>query len=115
MLRRLTQVLIALIVALAATMPASVRAMPMPAGMTGMDVQTDCPSCPDTPAGTNPDKMPTCPILACVGAVATLPSPALLPERVLPHAASYLLAPPVRWTGAPIAPDPFPPRPFVLV
>ena len=115
MLRRLTHVLLAFIFALAMALPASVHAMPMPAGMTGVAVQQHCPSCPH-PArtGTNPDKMPVCQVLACAGAVATLPSPALLPGRVLLRSA-YLAAPPVRWTPAARAPDPFPPRSIALV
>ena len=43
--------------------------------------------------------MPACQVLACAGAVATLPSPALLPGRVLLRAA-YLTISPVRWTTA---------------
>lgn len=113
--RRLTHVLLAFIFALAVTLPVSVRAMPMPAGMGGTGIQQHCPTCPH-PARTNtsPDKMPACQILACAGAVATRPSPALLPGRVLRHSA-YLAAAPVRWTAAARAPDPFPPRPIALV
>jgi hypothetical protein len=115
MLRRLIQILLALIVGLAAAVPVSVLAMPMPPGMTGMAVQQHCPICPHhTGSGATPDKMPPCEVPACAGAVATLPSPALLPGRVFLRA-GYLIAPPVRWTGAPLAPDPFPPRPIVLV
>lgn len=115
MLRRLPQVLLAFIFVLAATLPVSVRAMPMPARMNGMAIQQHCPSCPH-PARTNtsPDKMPACQGLACAGAVATLPSPALLPGRVLLGAA-YLTVSPVRWTTAARAPDPFPPRSIALI
>jgi hypothetical protein len=115
MLRRLSQVLLAFIVALAMVLPVSVRAMPMPAGMSGTAIQQHCTNCP-RPArtGTNPDKMMACQVLACTAAVATLPSPALLPGRVLLRAA-YLMASPVRWTAAARAPDPFPPRPIALV
>lgn len=115
MVRQLTHVLIAVIVALATVLPISVRAMPVSPGMSGMGLQQDCPNCPH-PArtGTNPDKMPACQVLACAGAVATLPSPVLLPGRVLLRA-TYLTALPIRWTPAPRAPDPFPPRPIALV
>lgn len=115
MSRWLTHALLAVIFALAATLPIGVRAMPMPAGVAGMAVQQHCPSCPH-PArtGTNRDKMPACQVLACAGAVATLPSPALLPGRVLLRSA-YLAAPPVQWTAAARAPDPFPPRSIALV
>lgn len=115
MLRRLTHVLLAFIFALAMALPVDARAMPMAASMTGVAVQQHCPSCPH-PArtGTNPDKVPACQVLACASAAATLPSPALLPGRVLLRAA-YLMAPPVHRTGASPTPDPFPPRPVVLV
>lgn len=110
MLRRLTHVLFAFMIAVAATLPVGVRAMPMAADMTGAAMPQHCPNCP---TGTTPDKMPTCPILACSGAVAMLPTSVVLPERVLLRAV-YLMAPPVRWTAASPAPDPFPPRPIAL-
>ncbi|MDQ2801467.1 MAG: hypothetical protein M3Y41_01805 [Pseudomonadota bacterium] len=112
MLRRLAHVLFAFVFALAA-LPISVRAMPMPSGMTGTAIQQHCPSCPHHP-GTNPDEIPACQALACAGAVATLPAPVLLPGRVFLPAA-YLVALTVRWTGAQPAPDPLPPRSIALV
>jgi hypothetical protein len=111
MLRRLTRVLLAFMIAVTATLPASVRAMPMPADMSGAAMPQHCPSCP---SGMTPGKMPACPILACAGAVAMLPAPALLPQRILLRAV-YLMAPPARWTAAAPAPDPFPPRPIALI
>jgi hypothetical protein len=106
-------VLLAVVVALATTLPTGARAMPRAMGMTGTAMHKDCPNCPDPPGtGENPDKMPAC--QACVGMAATLPSPAVLPRRVVLRAA-YLTAPPQRLTGALPAPDPFPPRPTVLV
>jgi hypothetical protein len=115
MLRRLPQVLLAFIVALAVALPVNVRAMPMPGGMSGPAIQQQCANCPH-PArtGANPDKMPACQVLACAGAVAMLPSPALLPGRVLLRVA-YLTVSPIRWTAAARAPDPFPPKPIALV
>lgn len=114
MLRRPIQVLLALIIALAAAVPVGVRAMPMSAAMSGTGIQ-HCPVCPQhRSTGANPDKMPACQVLACASAVATLPSPALLSERVPLHAA-YLTVLPVRWTALARAPDPFPPRTIALV
>ena len=111
MLRRLAHVLLAFMIAAAATLPVGVRAMPMAASMSGAAMPHHCPSCP---TGTTPDKMPACPILACSGAVAMLPTSVVLPERVLPRAV-YLMAPPARWTAASPAPNPFPPRPIALI
>ena len=111
MLRRLAHVLLALVFVMAATLPAGVRAMPMPADMTGAAMPQHCPSCP---TGTTPDQMPACQILACAGVVATLPTPVLLPGRVLLRVV-YLAAPAVRWIGMPPAPDPVPPRPIALL
>ncbi len=55
MRRRLTHVLLAVIFALAAMLPVSVRAMPMLVGMSGTDMQQHPPRCPH-PArtGTEP-------------------------------------------------------------
>ncbi len=115
MLGRFAHLVLAMIFAVAAMLPVSVRAMPMPAGMTGTAIQQHCPSCPHHPGtSTNPDKMPACQALACAGAVATLPAPVLLPRRVLLPAA-YLMALSVRWTGAQPTPDPLPPRSIALV
>lgn len=110
MLRRLTHVLLAFMIAVAATLPVGARAMPMATDMSGAAMPQHCPNCP---AGMTPDKMPACPILACSGGVAMLPTSVVLPERVLLRAV-YLMAPPVRWTAASPAPDPFPPRPIAL-
>ncbi len=115
MLRRLTHLLLALLIALATTMSVSARAMPMPADMTGTAIQRHCPNCPhERRTGTNPDQMPACQVLACAGAVAILITPALRPVRVLLRTA-YPAALSVRWAALPSAPDPFPPRPIVLV
>ena len=106
-------VLLAVVVALATTLSVGARAMPMAMGMTATAMHKDCPNCPDPPrTGGNPDKMLACQV--CVGMTAMLPSPAMLPGRVLPPA-TYLMVLPVRWTGAPPAPDPFPPRPVAPV
>lgn len=114
MSRRLMHFMLALIVALAATMPIDARAMSMPATMTGAAVH-QCPSCPDH-SGTPPasHKMPACPLLACVMASAVLPIPVMLPERVALRT-SYLPAISTRPAGALCAPDPFPPRSFAFV
>jgi hypothetical protein len=114
MQRRLTHVLIAFLVAAIATLPVSVRAMPMPAGMTGTTFQQPCPNCPHVARdGADSGKMPGCHGLACACPAATLPSPARLPARALLRAA-YLLVSPVRWEAAARAPDPYPPRAIAL-
>lgn len=115
MVRQLTHMLIALIVALATVLPINVHAMPMSPGMSGMGIQQNCPNCPHrAPTGTNSEKMPACQVLACAGPIAALPSTVLLPGRVLLRA-TYLTVTSIRWTTAPRAPDPFPPRPIALV
>lgn len=117
MLRRVTHVLIAFVVALAMTMPAGVSAMPMPAGTMGKAVDQPCQKCPQPHPGgsTNPDKMSACQALGCISTPAVLPSPILTLGRVLLLRAAHVRPPAVRWSGADPAPDPFPPRPFVLL
>lgn len=107
--------LIAFLVALGLTMPAGVRAMPMPATMIGMAMTVDqpCQRCPQ-PGSTTPGKVPACQAMACISVPAVLPSPVLLPARVLfgPTYASPLTA---GMAGAEPTPDPFPPRPIILL
>lgn len=117
-----TRVLIALIVAFAVTMPAGARVMPMAgSGMpmaTGMmEKATDqpCQNCPDHQSGnTAPDKMLGCPILACIAAPAVIASPALFPERIS-YRTEYAWPVMAFLAGADPAPDPFPPRPVVIL
>lgn len=115
MVRQVTHMLIALIVALATVLSVNARAMPMSADMSEMGIQRHCLNCPD-PSGTgsNTDKAPACQMLACTSAAAVLPTPALLPEQVLLKAV-YLTVSPVGWAAEARAPDPFPPRPIALV
>jgi hypothetical protein len=114
MFRRLMHVLIAFIVAMAATMPVGVRAMPMSPAGTGMGDQP-CQNCPQpNQTGTSPDKMAPCQAFACANVVATLPTPAPIRVRVQFDVA-YVQPPSARWTEATRAPDPFPPRPIVLL
>jgi hypothetical protein len=115
MAHSVARVLLALIVALAIAMPVNARAMPMTAGdhMAGMAGDQSCQNCPQQHGNTAPDKMPGCPVLACIAAPAVLPLPAQLPGRVaLP--VDYVWPPATRLAGADPAPDPFPPRPIVL-
>lgn len=116
MLRRATRVLIAFIVALGLAVPASARAMPMPGDMMGQAVDQPCQHCPQSSqsGSTTPGKMPACQPLGCISAPAVLPSPVLLPGRVLVGAA-YVSPEAIRLAGAERAPDPFPPRPIVLL
>ena len=118
-MRRFAPFLFTFLFALA-MLPAGARAMPMQmgpmvAGIAGAAMHQDCPGCPLTPSpGTDSGKMVPCPILACAGAVAVLPMPALLPVRVVLRT-TFAPAPRLRWAAAPRAPDPFPPRPVALV
>jgi hypothetical protein len=115
MLRWLAHVFLAFAIALAATVPVGARAMQMPAGMMGMSADHPCPNCPEQPNnGTKSGKMPACQILACAGTVAMLPAPALLHGRTFLRA-TFLMAPPVRWTQSSLGPDPFPPRLVALI
>jgi hypothetical protein len=120
MLRRAIRVLIAFLVALGLAMPAGVSAMPMPGTMMSMGmakaVDQACQHCPQPhhPGSTSPDKMPACQALACISASAVLPSPMLLPGRMLLGTA-YVSTVPARLAGAEPAPDPFPPRSIVLL
>ena len=105
--------LIAFFVALGLTMPAGVRAMQMPAatvGMMAMTVDQPCQHCPQP----LPDKTSVCQALGCINAPAVLPSSVLLPGRVLLGAA-YANPVAAHLAGAETAPDPFPPRPIVLL
>jgi hypothetical protein len=116
MLRRITHVLIAVVIALAATMPASVHVMAMPSAVNGMAADQPCPSCPQHPQSgdTNPDKMPACQILACAGPLAMQSAPVLVHRQGFLRVV-YLKTPPARWIDTGPAPDPFPPRPIVLL
>ena len=116
MFRRVAHVLIALVIALAATMPVGAHAMPMPSALNGIAAGQPCPSCPQPPQSghMNPDKMPVCLVLACAGPLAMLPGPVSVREQAFLRVA-YLKTPPARWTDARPAPDPFPPRPIVLL
>lgn len=108
--------LIALVIALAAMMPVGAPAMAMPSAVNGMAADQPCPNCPQHPQSghMNPDKMPACQVLACAGPLAMLPPPVLAHPQALLRVA-YLKAPPARWADARPAPDPFPPRPIVLL
>jgi hypothetical protein len=116
MLERATRVLIAFIVAFAVALSAGVRATPMPGDMMGNAVDQPCQHCPQPhqPGSTTPGKMPACQALACISAIAVLPSPVLVPGRAFLRAA-YVSPALARLAGAEPAPDPFPPRPVVLL
>jgi hypothetical protein len=117
-----TRVLIALIVAFSVAMPAGARVMPMvgtgmPMSTGMMEKTTDqpCQNCPDHQSGsTTPDKMPGCPALACIAAPAVVPRPTLLPGRVS-YRTEYAWPVIALLAGADPVPDPFPPRPVVLL
>ncbi|WP_428390944.1 hypothetical protein [Lichenicoccus sp.] len=108
MARRLTRILIVLIVALAMALPVAVRAMPAPIGAAGFALHVSiCPN-PDR-AAANPVTVPACQITACISSVAILPDAARPVGRALMRAA-YPTALSARWTMFARAPDPFPPR-----
>jgi hypothetical protein len=117
MAQSVARMLLALIVALAVAMPVSLRAMPMTmsgSNMARMAGDQPCQNCPEQQHGnTAPDKMPGCPVLACITAPAVLPMPALVPGRIALRA-DHVWPPDARLAGADPAPDPFPPRPIVL-
>jgi hypothetical protein len=108
--------LIALVIALATTLPVGTHAMPMPSALNGMAADQPCPSCPQHPqtGDMNPGYMPACQILACAGPMAMLPAPVLAHRQAFLRVA-YVKVPPARWTEAGPAPEPFPPRPIVLL
>ena len=116
MLGRVLRVLMALIVALAATMPGGLHAMPMQSAVNGMAADEPCSSCPPQPqtGHLNPAHMPACEIPSCAGALAILPVPAWVPGQAFLRVA-HVKGPPTRRPGAGPAPDPFPPRSFVLL
>lgn len=116
MVMRFAHVLVALVVVAGTMSPLNLRATPMPDGMVRIAFHQPCQNCPQPhqTGSMNPDKMPACPAFLCLGAVAMLPAPVLLPERTA-LLAVYLMTPPARWIAAPRAPDPFPPRPISLI
>jgi len=73
----------------------------------------NCPQ-PNQTGNTSPDKMPPCQALVCANALATIATPALIHVRAQFDVA-YVQPPSARWTEATPAPDPFPPRPIVLL
>jgi hypothetical protein len=118
MLKFVTRVLLAFIVAIAVAMPVSVRVVPMAMSadnMAGMAGNQPCHECArlQKQGGTAPDKMPSCATPVCITAPAVLPVPALLPVRISVRA-DHIWPPDARLVGADRAPDPFPPRPIVL-
>jgi hypothetical protein len=118
MLKSAMRVLVAFIVVFAMAVPAGARAMPMSGdiNMMGNAVDQPCQNCPqpDQPGGMTPDKMPACLALACINVPAMLPSPVLAPVRIALRA-EYVWPTATRLAGADPAPDPFPPRPIVLL
>jgi hypothetical protein len=109
--------LIGIFIAVAMAMPAGVPPIALPDDIAGMALHQPCQNCPHIQQtdGTSPDKtMPACQQLACMGAAAMLPAPVILPTDV-PMRVVRVWTPSVRWTGADPAPDPFPPRPVVLL
>jgi hypothetical protein len=111
--RQILLLLTAVAFMLATVLPASVIAMPMPNdAMTGGAGKL-CTDCPDKTPLKDGNKM-GCGALACAGVAIALPArqpPFLLSFAAIGYSQGPLLSRP----GAPPAPDPFPPRPTVLV
>jgi hypothetical protein len=113
MRRRLARVLIAVILAFAATMPAGARAMAVQPGpmATGTYLCGQCPSHPlPVPAS---GKMAPCPMLACAGPLLAVPAADLTGDRIVQRV-TYPVRSPDRVAEATPVPDPFPPRSLVL-
>src|SRR2546423_12728832 len=123
MVRSAIRVFLVVIIAFAIAMPAGAgvkpmagMAMPRSAGMMGHATSEPCQNCPqpNQPGGMSPDKMPGCPVLACVVCPALLPSPTVLPGSAV-FRTEYAGPVTVLFAGTDPAPDPFPPRPIVLL
>jgi hypothetical protein len=108
------RVLLAIVVALAASMPVGSRAMPMPSAGNGMASNQPCSNCPRQPGHMKPAGMPACEVLVCAGPPAVLPAPVFAREPAFSQVV-FASAPPAHWTEARPAPDPFPPRSIVLL
>src|SRR5437764_268462 len=104
MLRRLTHVLVALVIAVAATMPAGARAMPMQGGPMDLGGGQPCQQCPDR---SMPDpmsgKMTLCPVLVCAGPLVVMPTASSIGIRSV-HRIAYPAILPARFAGAAPAP-----------
>lgn len=123
MVKSVARILVAVLAVVAIAMPAGARIIPMAdnimpvsADMMGKAAGEPCQNCPQPhqPGGMTPDKMPACPVLACITAPALLPSPVLVPERIALNA-EYVWPAAAGLAGADPAPDPFPPRPIALL
>lgn len=116
MLRRLLLVLTAVALVLATALPGTAQAMPMTGGATIAEGPGQpCDDCPTkAPASDSGSKMMPCGALACAGAVLALPAPAVLGVPVA-VAVEYGVGVPSPPRSRALAPDPFPPRPALLV
>jgi hypothetical protein len=116
--RRLLLVLTALAFVLATALPGTASAMPMTPGgsvMAGDFGHQPCGDCPTkVPASDSGTKMMPCSALACSGAVVGLPAPTVLGEPIA-VALEYTARVPTSHRGRTLPPDPFPPRPSLLV
>ena len=115
MFRQVLHVLMAVVVALAATLPVSVNAMPTRSAVNGMASDQPCSSCPQhrQTGHINPLQVPPCQILACAGPLAMLAAPASVHEPAFLRVV-YGAAPLTRHPKTGPSPDPFPPKPIVL-
>jgi hypothetical protein len=111
--RQLLLALTAVAFVLATVLPVSVIAMPMPNGAMTDGTGKPCGDCPDKMPLKDAGKM-GCGALTCTGVVVALPTRHLL---FLPAFAgvAYPQDPLLSRPGATPPPDPFPPRPTVLL
>lgn len=115
-LRRLLLVLTVFAFVLATALPGAAQAMSMPGGatMAGSSGQP-CDDCPTkAPASDSGTRMMPCGALACSGLVVALPAPAA-PHLPAAGVVEYAVGVPVPPRGRALPPDPFPPRPALLV
>lgn len=115
MRRRLARVLIAVILAFAATMPAGARVMmAMHSGPMAMGPHL-CQQCPShSLPGPASGKMAPCPMLACAGPLLVLSTADLTGDRIVQRV-TYPVRPSDRVAEATPVPDPFPPRSLILL
>jgi hypothetical protein len=115
MLRRLTGVLVAVIIAIAATMPGGARAMTMQGGPMQAGASQPCQQCPDDPMpAPMSSKMALCQMVVCAGPFLVQPT-VISTDHPVAHRIAYPARRPARLAGATPVPDPFPPRPVVLL
>ena len=89
--------------------------MSMQTGPMATGAGEPCQQCPDQPVPSPmAGKVALCPMLACVGPLLVLPTVNAIGTRIT-YRITYPAPVRARFAGATPAPDPFPPRPIVLL